>query len=76
VTDGQALLNFADCGVIGGLGDTLSPYTVGIEDGRILVRLAWPVSRRKALEVWDAVQLATKTCNVLVIDGAGREVTR
>ncbi|MDV7397672.1 hypothetical protein RZS08_40100, partial [Arthrospira platensis SPKY1] len=76
MTHDQPLLNFADCGVITGLGDTHSPYTVGFEAGRIVVRLAWPVSRPKALAVWDGVQLATQRCDVTVIDGAGQEVTR
>lgn len=76
MTNEQALLNFADCGVIVGLGDTLSPYTVALDAGRIVVRLAWPVSLRKALAVWDGVQLATQRCDVTVIDGAGQEVIR
>ena len=70
------LLNLADCGTLVGLGGTLSPYTVAIDSGRIVVRLGWHLAERQALHVWDAVQLATQSCNVLVVNGNGMEVTR
>ena len=70
------VLNLADCGVIIGLGGTLSPYTVRLDNGRIVVRLGWHLAERQALAVWDAVQLATQSCNVLVVNGDGSEVTR
>ena len=70
------LLDRAECGVIVGLGNVLSPFTVRLDNGRIVVQLAWPVTRRKALDVWDAVQLATESCDVVVIDGEGVSATR
>lgn len=76
-TDQWKLRNFADIGAGVGLGDNLIPYNVRVkEDGSITIRLERLVSHRIALDVWDGVQLATQSCDVVVIDAAGQETRR